>query len=124
MRAKFTTDDIAAAALAIVDESGLAALSMRSLATALGTGPMTMYTLRRYGIPLPQVARTEDASSGPDLEALRAAMADAVTFYHHMLVDTAEGKGALAYLEGRGVTRQTMRRFQLGYSPCSATLRR
>src|ERR1700761_980463 len=43
MRAKFTTDDIAAAALAIVDESGLAALSMRSLATALGTGPMTMY---------------------------------------------------------------------------------
>ena len=71
----------------------------------------------RYGIPLPQVARTEDASSGADLEALRAAMADAVTFYHHMLVDTAEGKGALAYLEGRGVTRQTMGRFQLGYSP-------
>lgn len=43
MRAKFTTDDIAAAALAIVDESGLTALSMRSLAAALGTGPMTMY---------------------------------------------------------------------------------
>lgn len=43
MRAKFTTDDIAAAALAIVDEAGLTALSMRALATALGTGPMTMY---------------------------------------------------------------------------------
>jgi AcrR family transcriptional regulator len=43
VRAKFTTDDIAAAALAIVDQAGLTALSMRALATALGTGPMTMY---------------------------------------------------------------------------------
>lgn len=43
MRAKFTTDEIADAALAIVDEAGLAALSMRALAAALGTGPMTMY---------------------------------------------------------------------------------
>jgi AcrR family transcriptional regulator len=43
VRAKFTIDEIAAAALAIVDESGLVSLSMRALATALGTGPMTMY---------------------------------------------------------------------------------
>ena len=43
MRARFTTDEIAAAALTIVDEAGVSALSMRALATALGTGPMTMY---------------------------------------------------------------------------------
>jgi AcrR family transcriptional regulator len=43
MRARFTKDEIASAALAIVDESGLSTLSMRSLAAALGTGPMTMY---------------------------------------------------------------------------------
>jgi AcrR family transcriptional regulator len=43
MRARFTTDEIASAALRIVDESGLGALSMRTLAAALGTGPMTMY---------------------------------------------------------------------------------
>src|SRR4051812_48071405 len=43
MRARFTTDEIAAAALDIVDAQGLAALSMRSLAAALGTGPMTVY---------------------------------------------------------------------------------
>ena len=43
MRARFTIDDIASAALGIVDESGLGALSMRTLAAALGTGPMTMY---------------------------------------------------------------------------------
>ena len=43
MRARFTTDDIAAAALSIVDEAGVGALSMRALAAALGTGPMTVY---------------------------------------------------------------------------------
>lgn len=43
MRARFTTDEIAAAALKIVDTAGLNALSMRSLAAALGTGPMTVY---------------------------------------------------------------------------------
>src|SRR3954451_18820744 len=64
MRARFTTDEIAAAALSIVDTAGisminkrfiaaalasivdtacLSGLSMRSLAAALGTGPMTVY---------------------------------------------------------------------------------
>lgn len=43
MRARFTTDEIAAAALRIVDDSGVGALSMRALAAALGTGPMTLY---------------------------------------------------------------------------------
>lgn len=43
MRARFTVDEIAGAALRIVDDHGLNALSMRALATALGTGPMTVY---------------------------------------------------------------------------------
>ncbi len=47
MRARFTTDEIAAAALRIVDEAGVGALSMRALASALGTGPMTMYNYVR-----------------------------------------------------------------------------
>lgn len=40
---KFTRAQLQAAALALVDEQGLAALSMRTLAGALGTGPMTLY---------------------------------------------------------------------------------
>lgn len=40
---RYTRDDVAAAALAIVDERGPEGLSMRSLAAALGTGPMTLY---------------------------------------------------------------------------------
>lgn len=43
MRARFSVSEIAASALGIVDRDGLSGLSMRSLATALGTGPMTLY---------------------------------------------------------------------------------
>jgi AcrR family transcriptional regulator len=41
--AKFTRPQLQAAALALVDVHGLDALSMRGLAAALGTGPMTLY---------------------------------------------------------------------------------
>ena len=40
---KFTRPRLRDAALEIVDAWGLEALSMRSLASALGTGPMTLY---------------------------------------------------------------------------------
>src|SRR5262245_36141563 len=40
---KFSREQLQVAALALVDARGLAALSMRSLADALGTGPMTLY---------------------------------------------------------------------------------
>ena len=46
-KAKFTRAQLQAAALALVDEQGLAALSMRALAGALGTGPMTLYNYVR-----------------------------------------------------------------------------
>lgn len=40
---KFTAEQLRDAALAIVDEAGLEALTMRSLAARLSTGPMTIY---------------------------------------------------------------------------------
>ena len=40
---KFTHEQLQTTALAIVDAQGLEALSMRTLAQALGTGPMTLY---------------------------------------------------------------------------------
>lgn len=43
MRARFTVEEVRARAIQIVDRDGLAGLSMRSLAAALGTGPMTLY---------------------------------------------------------------------------------
>ena len=41
--AKFSRTQLQAAALALVDKHGLDGLSMRALAAALGTGPMTIY---------------------------------------------------------------------------------
>jgi AcrR family transcriptional regulator len=41
--AKFSREQVQAAALALVDEHGLSHLSMRTLAAALGTGAMTIY---------------------------------------------------------------------------------
>ncbi|OGB25819.1 MAG: hypothetical protein A3I66_04825 [Burkholderiales bacterium RIFCSPLOWO2_02_FULL_57_36] len=46
-RPKYTRAQVQAAALAIADEHGVAALTMRSLASALGTGPMTIYNYVR-----------------------------------------------------------------------------
>jgi len=46
-KAKFDRAKLQDAALSIVDGQGLQALSMRSLATALGTGPMTLYNYVR-----------------------------------------------------------------------------
>ncbi|MGW2661032.1 TetR/AcrR family transcriptional regulator [Nocardia tengchongensis] len=40
---KFSRDQLQTAALALVDEHGLAGLTMRNLATELGTGAMTIY---------------------------------------------------------------------------------
>jgi AcrR family transcriptional regulator len=43
MRARYSVAEISDHALAIVDRDGLGGLSMRTLARALGTGPMTLY---------------------------------------------------------------------------------
>jgi AcrR family transcriptional regulator len=43
MRARFSVAEVATQALEIVDRDGLGGLSMRTLAKALGTGPMTVY---------------------------------------------------------------------------------
>lgn len=39
--------------------------------------------------------------------------------YHHVLVNTKEGKAALDYLEGRGFTPEAIEHFQIGYAPDS-----
>lgn len=41
--AKFSREQLQGAALALIDEHGVEGLSMRALAAALGTGPMTLY---------------------------------------------------------------------------------
>jgi DNA primase len=41
----------------------------------------------------------------------------ATQYFHHILLENPAGKGALIQLEARGVTRQSMAEFQLGFAP-------
>lgn len=88
MRARFNVAEIAARALDIVDRDGLGGLSMRTLAAALGTGPMTLYNYVKdrgqleelvaeaviSGVKLPE--RSQDWAE--DMRAVAVAMWQAV----------------------------------------------
>ncbi len=52
-------------------------------------------------------------------DRLGALLEDAVVFYRHQLLQNPQGKPALVYFENRGVTRETIETFGLGYAPAS-----
>jgi len=79
------------------------------------------FLAERYGIALPSIAVPSAAASSTSGDILRQAMAEAVGMYHHCLLEAAEGKAALNYLQGRGVAHQTIARFKLGYSPAGGS---
>jgi DNA primase len=80
------------------------------------------FIAERNGIALPEIAPMVPASSGTSTDLLRKAMAEAVNIYHHYLLDTPEGQSALKYLQGRGITGETIARFHLGYSPSGSEI--
>lgn len=67
----------------------------------------------RYGIPL-KFTTTGERKEKDDLLDL---MRQATDFYHNLLTNHESGHAALQYLEERGITRETMKRFQLGWAP-------
>ncbi len=75
------------------------------------------FIAERYGISLPEVQASSPATPTSGTDVLRKAMAETVAMYHRCLIDSQEGKSALKYLLDRGVTRETIGKFQLGYSP-------
>lgn len=46
---------------------------------------------------------------------------DAAAFYHQLLMNTVTGEEALAYLRKRGFTDETLREYQVGFSPPNKT---
>jgi DNA primase len=75
------------------------------------------FLAERHGIPLPTISTPSAAPATSGADTLRKAMAEATVMYHHCLLNGQEGKAALKYLQGRGITDQTIARFRLGYSP-------
>ncbi|SFL66640.1 DNA primase [Salibacterium qingdaonense] len=72
----------------------------------------------KNGIAVPDAAY---ASSGPGETGESISRSEghelAARFYHHVLMNTEQGKQAYDYLEARGITAELMERFQLGFSP-------
>lgn len=68
---------------------------------------------RRAGIPVPERRSGERGARAPLLEALDAA----TTAYEQWLADPDTGAAARAYLERRGIRRETQREFRLGFAP-------
>jgi DNA primase len=52
-------------------------------------------------------------------ERLRQLLEEAVTYYRHNLLNTPAGEAGLRYLQGRGVSNETIEIFGLGYAPDS-----
>lgn len=71
---------------------------------------------RRAGIAVPEAGpgtRGPEGALRDRLERINAAAAD---YFHRTLLDEVTGREALAYLAGRGITRQTIEAFRLGLS--------
>jgi DNA primase len=68
---------------------------------------------RRAGIPVPERQAGARGAKTP----LLAALADAALAYQRWLADPVTGAGARAYLEKRGLTRETLERFGVGFAP-------
>jgi DNA primase len=74
----------------------------------------------KCGIPIPEADNSRDFE---ERDRQRSALLQinrwATEFFLQNLVETAEGKRALDYLSGRGVSDESRKTFQLGYAPNS-----
>ena len=70
------------------------------------------------GIPVGWEERSpEQAGRQREIEQLRNAYEFASMLYHHLLINTKQGKPAMQYLRSRGITDTLIETFQIGYAP-------
>lgn len=70
---------------------------------------------RRAGVVL-RPRTPEQAQAEEENARLKAAVAEAARYYHHLLLHAPEAARAREYLARRGLSSETVLRFQLGYS--------
>jgi len=69
----------------------------------------------KYGIPDPGMKKGgKRAVRAEGREALYKSCEAAASFYHNILLNTSMGKGAKGYLEKRGISDETIKKFKLG----------
>lgn len=77
---------------------------------------------QRFQVPLEVVDKEENV--GPNKGALKEALNQACSFFHMMLLHTAEGHSALKYLFSRGIDLAFIKKFHLGLAPKQSWLMR
>lgn len=70
-------------------------------------------------IPRPRERSPEERRENQQRSALVEIHSEAATFFSRQLYEGAEGRVAVAYLEDRGLDREAMKRFGLGFAPFS-----
>ena len=76
------------------------------------------YLAEKAGVEL-QPQTEEQKEQDEQYDRYRQLLEETVTFYQHQLLQMPEGKYALNYLLQRGVTRETIETFGLGFAPAS-----
>ena len=72
------------------------------------------FLAQRSGITLELERNTEAAQSNDELFRANEI---ASKYFHHMLLSDEQGRQALEYLEGRGLSRETIQDLQIGFAP-------
>lgn len=73
---------------------------------------------RQYGIKIPTQMMSPDQKRRVDeKESLLAINNQAMNFFHNTLLNSVAGKKAMEYLGKRGITREIINSFSLGYAP-------
>jgi DNA primase len=73
----------------------------------------------RTNIDLPELEKSETTNANSELTAMIAGNELAAKYYHHLLINTEQGKEALNYLLKRGFTEEMINHFSLGFAPDS-----
>jgi len=71
---------------------------------------------QKAGVQL-EPPRTRDSEREKQLDKLLDIHAAATTYFHELLLHSAEDAAARAYVARRGLNEETIRRFQVGYAP-------
>ncbi|MFD1066373.1 DNA primase [Oceanobacillus locisalsi] len=75
------------------------------------------YLADRSGVELPEASIKKESSLSEETEQMLSAYEWLTKLYHHLIKYQKDGKDGLEYLKSRGITKETMEEFQLGYAP-------
>ncbi|GIO23110.1 DNA primase [Oceanobacillus sp. J11TS1] len=71
----------------------------------------------RSGIELPTTSIKKESSLSEETEQMLSAYEWLTKLYHHLIKYQKDGKDGLEYLKSRGITKETLEEFQIGYAP-------